>query len=152
MGSSSQLASIMRSLFIASLILGVALAAPDMRMTCEECVREMHSLGRLIKDGAPFIVDYLRGNYCPTVNDVEECEQHLVKYYVCQTAGTCGVVKEYTCEECIEGLEWVQAYLLDPVMIAEFTIYLEQNVCIDEWEGCKEEVAKYFKPMHLMAM
>jgi len=141
-----------------------------MRMTCEECVREMHSLGRIVKEGAPAIVEYLRGNYCPTVHDVEECEQHLVKYYVgqlfaivehyfidgalhvCQTAGTCGVVKEYTCDECIEGLQWVQAYLLDPIMIAEFTIYLEQNVCIDEWEGCKAEVAKYFAPMHLMAM
>ena len=62
------------------------------------------------------------------------------------------ILCRYTCEECIEGLEWVQAYLLDPVMIAEFTIYLEQNVCIEEWEGCKEEVAKYFAPMHLMAM
>merc|ERR1711872_289678 len=121
--------------------LGFSMSAPDMRMTCEECVREMHSLGRIVKEGAPAIVEYLRGNYCPTVHDVEECEQHLVKYYVgqlfaivehyfidgalhvCQTAGTCGVVKEYTCD-----------------------------VCIEEWEGCKAEVAKYFAPMHLMAM
>merc|ERR1711872_410752 len=82
--SSSQLASIMRSLFIVSLILGFSMSAPDMRMTCEECVREMHSLGRIVKEGAPAIVEYLRGNYCPTVHDVEECEQHLVKYYVGQ--------------------------------------------------------------------
>ena len=39
-------------------------------------------------------------------------------------------VARYTCEECVEGLNWVQMYMEDPIMIAEFTIYLEQNYCI----------------------
>ena len=38
----------------------------------------------------------------------------------------------YTCDECIKGLEWVEAYIEDPIMIAEFTIYLEQNYCLSE--------------------
>ena len=40
----------------------------------------------------------------------------------------------YTCEECVEGLNWVQMYMEDPIMIAEFTIYLEQNYCIGDWK------------------
>ena len=37
-------------------------------------------------------------------------------------------------------------------MIAEMTIWLEQNACLSDWEGCKEQVKKYFKPMHEMCM
>jgi len=144
------------------------MAAPNLRMTCTECVEEMHHLGRHMHEGAPYIAEYLKDNFCPTVQDVEECEEHLVRYYVhqlgaivehffvdgavhiCQTAGTCDVVREYTCEECVEGLQWVEAYMEDPIMIAEFTIYLEQNMCTSD--ECKQEVAKYFAPMHMMAM
>ena len=43
-------------------------------------------------------------------------------------------------------------YMLDPIMIAEYVIYLEQNFCLDEWEYCKEGVKEYFPSMHLMAM
>ena len=38
----------------------------------------------------------------------------------------------YTCEECVQGLEWVEMYMEDPIMVAEFTIYLEQNYCIGD--------------------
>merc|ERR1712210_194405 len=73
--------------------------------------------------------------------------------HVCQTMGVCdAMARRYTCEECVEGLNWVQMYMEDPIMIAEFTIYLEQNYCIDEWEHCKEGVVEYFPPMHAMAM
>ena len=41
-------------------------------------------------------------------------------------------ILRYTCDECIQGLEWVEAYIEDPIMIAEFTIYLEQNYCLSE--------------------
>merc|ERR1712215_108529 len=158
----------MRSFLLFSLVLAGCMAAPNLRMTCNECVEEMHHLGRHMHEGAPFIAEYLKDNFCPTVQDVEECEEHLVRYYVhqlgaivqhffvdgalhvCQTAGTCDVVREYTCEECVEGLQWVEAYMEDPIMIAEFTLYLEQNMCMDD--GCKQEVAKYFAPMHMMAM
>ena len=37
-------------------------------------------------------------------------------------------------------------------MVAEMTVYLEQNGCIDEWVGCKESVKKYFPEMHAMCM
>ena len=74
--------------------------------------------------------------------------------HVCQTMGVCDAMARrfstinhtssrisnlqsdqlytprYTCEECVEGLDWVQMYMEDPIMIAEFTIYLEQNYCI----------------------
>merc|ERR1712218_42447 len=52
--------------------------------------------------------------------------------HVCQTGGVCEAAKEYTCDECIKGLEWVEAYIEDPIMIAEFTIYLEQNYCLSK--------------------
>ena len=41
----------------------------------------------------------------------------------------------YTCEECVQGLEWVEMYMEDPIMVAEFTIYLEQNYCIGDQSG-----------------
>ena len=41
----------------------------------------------------------------------------------------------YTCEECVQGLEWVEMYMEDPIMVAEFTIYLEQNYCIGDQLG-----------------
>ena len=41
-------------------------------------------------------------------------------------------IPRYTCDECIKGLEWVEMYIEDPIMIAEYTIYLEQNYCLSE--------------------
>ena len=35
----------------------------------------------------------------------------------------------YTCQECIDGLEWVEAYMNDPLWVAEYTLYLEENFC-----------------------
>ena len=40
----------------------------------------------------------------------------------------------------------------DPLMVAEFVVYLEQNFCISEWKNCKENVKEHFPPMHAMAM
>merc|ERR1712110_731264 len=106
-------------------VLASALAAPETRFLCSECVDEMHNLG--------FIVGAV---------------------HVCQTMGVCDAMRSgrYTCEECVEGLEWVEAYIEDPVMIAEYVIYLEQNFCQDGWEGCKEHVVQDFPTMHNMAM
>ena len=58
----------------------------------------------------------------------------------------------YTCEECVQGLEWVEAYLEDPTMVAEFVVYLEQNFCLSDWDDCKEHVKVDFPRMHMMAM
>ena len=35
----------------------------------------------------------------------------------------------YTCQECIEGLEWVGGYMSDPLWVAEYTLYLEEYFC-----------------------
>ena len=37
-------------------------------------------------------------------------------------------------------------------MIAEMTLFLRQNFCIDEWTNCRDNVAVHFRPMHEMAM
>ena len=59
----------------------------------------------------------------------------------------------YTCDECIQGLEWVEAYLEDPIMTAEFTVYLQQNFCTNEMgPKCHEAIAHHFPAMHAMAM
>merc|ERR1712113_779169 len=60
-------------------------AAPEARFTCEECVREMHGLAAMVKMGAIPIHDYLRDNYCPTLESTAAqhfCEDSLSKYYV----------------------------------------------------------------------
>merc|ERR1712055_1023258 len=155
-------------------LIAAVFTAPEARFTCEECVREMHGLAAMVKMGAIPIHDYLRDNYCPTLESTAAqhfCEDSLSKYYVgmlfavvehyfvdgalhvCQTSGTCSA-REYTCEECIQGLEWVEMYLEDPIMIAEFRIYLEQNFCLSggEWEDCKALVEEHFAAMHMMAM
>merc|ERR1711951_107504 len=121
-------------------LIAAASAAPEARFSCEECVREMHGLAAMVKMGAIPIHDYIRDNYCPTLDSTAAqhfCEDSLSKYYVgmlfgvvehyfvdgalhvCQTSGTCSA-REYTCDECVQGLEWVEMYLEDPIMIAEF--------------------------------
>ena len=82
----------------------------NLRFSCEECVREMHGLAAMVKMGAIPIHDYIRDNYCPTLDSTAAqhfCEDSLSKYYVgmlfavvehyfvdgalhvCQTSGTC---------------------------------------------------------------
>jgi len=161
----------MKSALLLAFALASASAAPDPRFSCSECVEEMRGLGHLVKMGAVPIHDYIRDNYCPTLEHHQaDCEKSLSKYYVgmlfaivehyfmdgavhiCQTGGACDAAKEYTCEECIQGLEWVEAYIEDPIMIAEYVIYLEQNFCLDDWEDCKHLVVEHFANMHNMAM
>merc|ERR1711971_1399120 len=76
--------------------------------------------------------------------------------HVCQTGGACDAFKEYTFDECIQGLEWVEAYIEDPIMIAEYVIYLEQNFCMSgghhDIDKCKRLVVDHFANMHTMAM
>merc|ERR1712147_399013 len=150
-------------------------AAPESRFLCSECVDEMYKLGHMVKMGAVYIHDYIRDTYCPTLGDHQHfCRESLSRYYVgmlyaivehyfvdgavhvCQTGGACEAAKEYTCDECIQGLEWVEAYIEDPIMIAEFVIYLEQNYCLSgghhDLEKCKRLVVEHFANMHMMAM
>merc|ERR1711935_186455 len=146
---------------------------PEQRFLCSECVDEMHGLGWMVKMAAPDLHDYIRDFYCPSLSTTAGqhfCTDKLSKYYVgmlfavvqhyfvdgalhvCQTGGLCDAAKEYTCDECIQGLEWVEMYIEDPVMIAEMTVYLEQNYCLSDWEDCKTLVVEHFPTMHTMAM
>ena len=60
--------------------------------------------------------------------------------HICLAWGVChprADLSYITCEECVEGMEWVQAYMTDPLWVAEYTLYLEQvgsgtNCLIDE--------------------
>merc|ERR1712228_755971 len=152
-----------------------SLLQPANGFRCSECVDEMRGLGWIVKEGAGPIMEYLQANYCPTLGDedggVEFCRENLAEYYtymlfavvqhwfvdgaihICQTMGVCDAWhRRYTCEECVEGLKWVEAYMEDPVIVAEMVVYLEQNFCLDEWTHCKPGVVRHFPPMHAMAM
>merc|ERR1712099_55738 len=151
------------------------LLQPANGFSCSECVHEMRKLGLMVQQGAVPIHDYVAANYCPTLGEDQGwCEEALSRYYVgmlfaivehyfvdgaihvCQTGGACDAAKEYTCDECIQGLEWVEAYIEDPIMIAEFVIYLEQNYCLSgghhDQDKCKRLVVEHFANMHTMAM
>ena len=52
----------------------------------------------------------------------------------------------------MEGLEVVGAYMTDPLWIAEYTLYLEQNFCVGHPDRCVEAVKTHFPPMHAMTV
>ena len=41
-------------------------------------------------------------------------------------------MSRFTCDECVEGMEFVEAYMRDPLWVAEYTLYLEQNFCVHD--------------------
>merc|ERR1712107_909497 len=66
-------------------LIAAAAAAPEQRFLCSECVREMHGLAAIVKMGAIPIHDYIRDNYCPTLDSTAAqhfFEDPLSKYYV----------------------------------------------------------------------
>merc|ERR1712211_112006 len=72
----------MRAIVLLSLLAG-AMAAPESRFLCSECVDEMHKLGHMVKMGAVYIHDYIRDTYCPTHGDHQHfCRESLSRYYV----------------------------------------------------------------------
>merc|ERR1711971_702046 len=73
----------MKTMLLFSLLVAAALAAPDARFSCSECVDEMHKLGWMVKMGAVPIHDYVAANYCPTLGEDQGwCEDALSGYYV----------------------------------------------------------------------
>merc|ERR1712026_267868 len=114
-------------------------AAPEPRIACQECMDEMHTLGYIVKSSAAEMEEYLKANYCPTLPEEHQgqCEQNLADNYVamlqmivnhffvdgaghiCLAWGVCHpfnaeqlIHKEprpFTCPECVEGMEWVEA-------------------------------------------
>merc|ERR1711879_831038 len=49
-------------------------------------------------------------------------------------------------------MEWIEAYLEDPIFQAEALLYLEHNWCDEEHHGdrCIETLQRHFIPMHVM--
>merc|ERR1719348_2225768 len=141
----------MKTAVVVSLALVGVLGAPESRFACSECVAEMHDLGRLIRDGGPDIEADLADGYLMCLGAVVNHFFVDNAVHICQTMGVCDAwSRRYTCEECVEGLKWVEGYMEDPIQVAEYTLYLMQNVCIDD--RCRELVAEHFPPMHWMAM
>merc|ERR1712227_1025897 len=154
------------------LVLLLSVASLGSALNCQECVNEMHGLSFLIKQGAPDIMTYLTANYCPTLDgqpNQDMCESDLTKNYVqmlfmvaqhfFEAWNFCPVPQDvvpephpYTCEECVEGLEVVGAYMTDPLWIAEYTLYLEQNFCVGHPDRCVQAVKTHFPPMHAMVV
>merc|ERR1712038_633087 len=73
----------MKTMILGSLLAAAAIAAPEGRFSCSECVDEMHKLGWMVKMGAVPIHDYIAANYCPTLGDQQGwCEEKVSRYYV----------------------------------------------------------------------
>merc|ERR1719251_361699 len=79
--------------------------------------------------------------------------------HICMAMGVCHPYKDvlinkeprpFTCEECVEGMSWVEAYMKDPLWVAEYTLYLEQDYCVGEKPNCIDLVYTHFPPMHSM--
>merc|ERR1711973_1033031 len=139
------------------LVLLLSVASLGSALNCQECVNEMHGLSFLIKQGAGDIMTFLTANYCPGLEGHEEqCENDLTKNYVqmlfmvVQHFFVDGA--QHGCEECVEGLEVVGAYMTDPLWIAEYTLYLEQNFCVGHPDRCVTAVKNHFPPMHNMVI
>merc|ERR1712158_101880 len=174
MGSISQTLTTTTTSTMLKLVLLLSVASLGSALNCQECVKEMHSLGFLVKQASPEIMAFLTENYCPGLTGHEEqCENDLTKNYVgalwmvvehffvdgaqhiCQAWGFCDAVQDtfpYTCEECVEGLEVVGSYMTDPLWIAEYTLYLEQNFCVGHPDRCVGVVKTHFPPMHAMVV
>merc|ERR1712066_812999 len=116
---------------------------------------------------------YLAENYCPTLGEhAQDCPENLAGHYpdmvnavvdrfiageqgalhMCQSMGACRPVKIFTCEECIEGMEWIEAYMEDPIFQAEAALFLEQHWCSPERPQCIPAIQHHFIPMHVMVM
>ena len=50
------------------------------------------------------------------------------------------LLSRFTCEECVEGMEFVEAYMRDPLWVAEYTLYLEQNFCVHDQVSAKKAI------------
>ena len=62
--------------------------------------------------------------------------------------------REFTCQECEEGLQWVGAYMTDPLWVAEYTFYLEETFCPGQadLQTCVDLVKEHFPAMHSMTV
>merc|ERR1719429_443398 len=114
---------------LSSLVVAVVLGQDD-GIRCGECIMEMHRFGGIIHAEAHTLADYLADNYCPTIGACHPKQ------------------KAFTCDECVAGMEWVEAYLEDPIFQAEALLYLEHNWCDPHHHGehCIETLQRHFIP------
>merc|ERR1712130_182481 len=99
-----------------ALALAQAAFGQDDGIRCGECIMEMHRFGGIIHANGDVLAEYLAENYCPTIE-----EEHM-----CTTMGACHPKqRKFTCDECVAGMEWIEAYLEDPIFQAEALLYLE---------------------------
>merc|ERR1719430_1662550 len=72
----------MKPALLLAFALASALAAPETRFSCSECVEEMRGLGHLVKMGAVTIheyIIYLEQNFC--LDDWEDCKHLVVEHF-----------------------------------------------------------------------
>merc|ERR1712127_11314 len=159
------------TMLLLPLLFSAALASPKAE-SCKECIHEMERFGQMVHDGADVMAAYLADNYCPTIEEEhqEACPDHLATWYphmlaavtnrlivhgaehMCQAMGACQPYREYTCEECVEGMEFIEAYLEDPIFQGEASLFLQQHWCKEDMPNCVAVVARHFIPMHVMVM
>merc|ERR1719266_2086468 len=91
----------------------------------------------------------LAGHYPDMVNAVVDrfIAGEQGAFHMCQSMGACRPVpKIFTCDECIEGMEWIEAYMEDPIFQAEAALFLEQHWCTPERPQCIPAIQHHFIP------
>merc|ERR1719186_2500711 len=82
--------------------------------------------------------------------------------FTCEMEGVCPVketrealwmtpsVREYTCEECIQGMNYVEALMKDPLFMDMMVLRLKQSYCYlqDNEAKCQADVEEFFPSMH----
>merc|ERR1739845_265500 len=138
---------------LSSLVVAVVLGQDD-GIRCGECIMEMHRFGGIIHAEAHVLADYLADNYCPTIEEEhqEGCPGHLAQHYPDMLGAV--VHRFISSDEGVAGMEWIEAYLEDPIFQAEALLYLEHNWCDPHHHGehCIETLQRHFIPMHVMVM
>jgi len=163
-----------------SLVVLLALSSKsEARLNCEECVQEMHKLGVFAKFYGKAMTTFLEENYCPTLES-EDCVHDINTHYaewvsiiidhfivdgavhMCGMMMACPAKQSYketmvqpralTCDECVEGLDYISRWMLDDFVVDDMVVYLEANFCLPTMQNCDRAVRIHFPAMHEMAM
>merc|ERR1719431_1289327 len=132
-------------------------------VTCEECVASVDSLVAKFTTDESIAeqVDFLIEKLCWMSTDIEQCKWGMTNLWpeiskalypeflpgketctnlfnVCTAA-----VREWTCDECLEGVIGVSDYMMDPVVMDKMIVFLQGDAFCgnhDMQEHCKEAV------------
>jgi len=167
-----------------SSICAFSIANPRDEFTCQECVRELRDWGKLVITSNDDIGAYLQTHWCPSVvpnddtcvNDIAlaypmMADSIVVHFFIdgaiemCTAEGICQAKdlpdllhlpaqREYTCQECVQGLEFIAALLGDPLFVDQMVLRLKTHYCfLQENEAqCQRDVEAYFPSLHRMAI